>query len=103
MLLNMPIDHHTLPSIPHMPFSHQILVPRPKLCGVRGTRRCSFSPDLRLTHLKNSIGNINNSCPQMLLIDKAAAGVNQLIMALSMISLTNALYTHIRSYCIDTQ
>ena len=71
--------------------------------GVRGTRRCPFSPDMRLTHLKNRIGDIDNGCSEMLLVDEPTASLDQLIVALSMISLTNALETRISSYSIEAQ
>jgi hypothetical protein len=61
--------------------AHQVLIPGPELRGVRGTGGCAFSPEVGLAHLKNGIGYIDNSGSHMFLVDVAAAGVDQLVVA----------------------
>ena len=58
---------------------------------------------MRLPHLKNRIGNVDNRCSQMLLIDIPTTSINQLIVHLSMIALANAFETGIGSQAIQTQ
>jgi hypothetical protein len=82
----VPVDHHPFAPVAHGPFGHQVLVPGPELCGVRGTGGRSFSPKMRLTHLKNGVGDIDNRRSEMLLVDEPTASVDQLIVALSMLA-----------------
>src|SRR6266496_919947 len=103
MLFDVPVDHNSFATIAHVPFGHQILVPGTELCGVRGTGGCSFSPDMRLTHLKNRVGDIDNRRSEMLLVDEPTASVDQLIVALSVIPLTDPLETRIGSYSVEAQ
>lgn len=86
-----------------MPLGHQVLIPGPELRGVRGTGGRAFSPDVGLAHLKNGIGHIDNRGSQVFLVDIAATGVDQLVVALSMLTLTDALEARIGPHPIQTQ
>src|SRR5437762_929573 len=86
-----------------MPFCHQILVPGPKLCGVRGTRCGHFSPDMQMTYAEGSIGDISDGCTQLVCIDGEATCRKQLLVALSMIPLTHRLDADVGPHSIQTE
>ena len=58
-----------------MPFGHQILVLGPKLRRVRCAGRRALAPDVRQANLEDGVGDIDNGCAQLILMQVAAAGV----------------------------
>src|SRR5436305_15092306 len=50
--LHMPVDHYPSAAVSDVPFGHEILIPRAKLFGIRGTRRSALPPNLRASDRK---------------------------------------------------
>src|SRR6266516_7128699 len=56
-----------------MPFGHQVLIPGTELCGIGGTGRCHFPPDVLQTSLEGRIGDIHNGRTQLIGMDVTTA------------------------------
>ena len=101
MLFDVPVDHYPFALVPQVPLGHQVLIPGPELCGVGGAGGRAFSPDVGLAHLENGIGHIYNRSSQVFLVDEAATGVDQFVVALPMLSLADALEARIGPHPIE--
>jgi len=103
MFFDVPVDHHSLAPIAQVPFGHEVLVPRPKLGRVRGAGSGALTPDVGQAHLEGGIGDVNDGGAQLVLVQVAAARVEQLLIALAVIAHTHALEPGVGAQTVEAE
>ena len=101
-LFDMPIDHDPRTTVANMPLGEQVLIPCPKLLGVRGARRRAFAPNMRMPHLKNGIRHLRNRSPHLALGQKVSAHIVQIKLALVLVSTTHSLQSGFGAQAIQS-
>ena len=97
----MPIDHDAAAAVACVPFGQQVLIPGPELLRVRSARCRSFSPYLRRSRPHGGIHDFSDGGAELILIDVAAANVEQVLIVGALLSGAHALDASIRSQPVD--
>ena len=101
--LHVPVDEYSRPAIARVPLRHQILVPGREFLGVRRAGRGAFTPDLRESDTEDGIDHLGNRCPHGLFGEKAIARIEQIPVALPMITRGDPFETDIGTQSVQAE
>ena len=86
-----------------MPFGHQILIPGGVFLGVGGAGCRSFSPDVGQPHAEDGISHVGNRRPQRIFGKKAPTGIEDVPVALAMVSCADAFETDVGPQSVQAE